>query len=98
MDGTTVERQKLINQVSTLPDEALFELANFLDYLRYKSVQGRESEPNSIAMNFLTAVAGLGKSGQQDTSERDEEILRDEIDPVYGWNLKPRMEPQAEQC
>jgi hypothetical protein len=89
MDGTTVERQKLINQVSTLPDEALFELANFLDYLRYKSVQGRESEPNSIAINFLTAVAGLGKSGQQDTSERDEEILRDEIDPVYGWNLKP---------
>lgn len=26
---------------------------------------------------------------QNDISQRDEEILRNEIDPVYGWNLKP---------
>jgi hypothetical protein len=31
----------------------------------------------------------LGDSGQQDVSERDEEILRSEIDPVYGWSSKP---------
>jgi hypothetical protein len=87
MNGTTVERQKLIEAVSTLPDEALLELASFLDYLRYKSVQRRE--PNKNAASFLFAVAGIGNSGQQDVSERDEEILRNEIDPVYGWNLKP---------
>ncbi|MBW4557063.1 MAG: hypothetical protein KME59_14165 [Trichormus sp. ATA11-4-KO1] len=87
MDGTTVERQKLIEAVSTLPDEALFELATFLDYLRYKSDQRRKL--NNNAANFLFAVAGLGKSGQQDVSERDEEILRNEINPVYGWNIKP---------
>jgi hypothetical protein len=86
MDGTTVERQKLIDVVSTLPDEALFELASFLDYLRYKSFQQRESNKNTA--NFLITVAGLGRSGQQDISERDEEILRNEIDPVHGWSLK----------
>ncbi|MBW4620725.1 MAG: hypothetical protein KME17_15395 [Cyanosarcina radialis HA8281-LM2] len=86
MDGTTVERQKLIEAVSNLPDEALLELANFLDYLRYKSVQRRK--PNNNATSFLLAVAGLGNSGQPDVSERDEEILSHEIEPIYGWNLK----------
>ncbi|HAA28475.1 MAG TPA: hypothetical protein DCE56_13330 [Cyanobacteria bacterium UBA8553] len=87
MDGTTRERQKIIEAVSALPDEVLLELANFLDYLRYKSTYQRDSSNN--ASSFLFAVAGLGNSGQQDVSERDEEILRNEIDPVYGWNLKP---------
>lgn len=86
MDGTTVERQKLIDVVSNLPDEDLLELASFLDYLRYKSFHKRESNKNPA--NFLVTVAGLGSSSQQDISERDEEILRNEIDPVYGWNLK----------
>lgn len=86
MDGTTVERQKLIEVVSNLSDEALLELASFLDYLRYKSAQ--RTELNNNAASFLIAVAGLGNSGQHDVSERDEEILRNEIDPVYGWNLK----------
>jgi hypothetical protein len=90
MDGTTVERQKLIEAVSTLPDEALFELASFLDYLCYKSLQRRTPNRNDRnATNFLFAVTGLGNSGQQDVSERDEEIIRNEINPVYGWSLKP---------
>lgn len=88
MDGTTVERQKLIEAVSTLPDEVLLELASFLDYLRYKSVQPKELNSNN-ASSFLLAVAGLGTSDQHDISERDEEILRNEVDPVYGWNHKP---------
>jgi hypothetical protein len=87
MDGTTVERQKLIEAVNTLPNEALPELAGFLGYLHYKSAQ--QKEPGSQASNFLMAIASLGNSGQPDISERDEEILRNEIDPVYGWNLKP---------
>lgn len=87
MDRTTVERQKLIEAMVALPDEVLLELASFLDYLRYKSVQKRDFSHN--AHNFLIAVAGLGNSGQPDISERDEEILRNEIDPIYGWNLKP---------
>jgi len=37
MDGNTVEWQRLLEAVSTLPEEALVELASFLDHLRYKS-------------------------------------------------------------
>jgi hypothetical protein len=86
MDGIISERQKLIEAVNSLPDEVLLELASFLDYLRYKSIQRRESDINTD--NFLIAVAGLGNSGQHDVSERDEEILGSEIDPVYGWSSK----------
>jgi hypothetical protein len=32
-------------------------------------------------------VAGLGSSGKNDISDSDEEILRNEIDPVDGWKL-----------
>jgi hypothetical protein len=87
MDRNTTERQQLLEAVNDLPEETLVKLASFLDYLRYKSTQQRELSNNST--NFLVAVAGLGHSGQQDISERDEEILRNEIDPVYGWNSKP---------
>lgn len=86
MDRNTTKRQQLLEAVNDLPEEALVELASFLDYLRYKSTQQKEVSNNSA--NFLVTVAGLGDSGQQDISERDEEILRNEIDPVYGWNLK----------
>ncbi len=87
MNRTIIERQQILEAVNDLPDEALLELAGFLNYLRYKSAQPREITHNSS--NFLVAVAGLGHSGQQDISERDEEILLHEVDPVYGWNLKP---------
>ncbi|AKG20581.1 hypothetical protein [Calothrix sp. 336/3] len=87
MNRATIERQQLLEKISALPEQALVELDSFLDYLRYKSAQHRGSKNQSAS--FLLAVAGLGNSGQQDVSERDEEILRNEIDPVYGWSSKP---------
>ncbi len=85
MNSTTTERKKLIEAVNNLPDEALCELASFLDYLRHKTQQAKENNNNT---SFLSGVAGLGNSGEQNISERDEEILLNEIDPVHGWNLK----------
>jgi hypothetical protein len=87
MDRSNIQRQQLLEVVSNLPDEVLWELASFLDYLLCKSAQQKES--NDKSASFLLAVAGLGNSGQQNISERDEEILCHEIDPIYGWNLKP---------
>ncbi|BAU43185.1 hypothetical protein [Leptolyngbya sp. O-77] len=87
MSSSTIERQQILEAVSALPEEALLELASFLDYLHYKSA--KRNEVNGHTANFLVAVAGLGNSGQQDVSERDEEILRNEIDPMYGWSSKP---------
>ena len=86
MNNPTIERQQLIEAVRSLPDEVLFELASFLDYLRYRALQQKDT---NSPPNFLTSVTGLGDSGQQNIAEQDEEILRTEIDPIHGWNLKP---------
>ena len=46
------------------------------------SLQHLKTEPPQ--RNFLLTVAALGESGQSNISESDEEILRNEIDPIYG--------------
>lgn len=91
MSKKTVERQNLIDAVNTLPDDALSELASFVDYLRYKTVQRQNSDPPK--QDFLLTIAGLGNSGQSDISNSDEEILSNEIDPISGWNSKPEDQP-----
>ena len=40
--------------------------------------------------SFLLAIAGLGSSKEGDISERDEEFLSGEIDPLRGWSLGDR--------
>ena len=84
MNSSTMERQQLIEAVSDLPEEVLVELAVLLDYLRYKTLEKEETKSNQS--NFLAAITGLGRSGYQDISEREEEILRTETDPVHGWD------------
>lgn len=87
MSKATKERQNLIEAVNALPDELLIELAGFIEYLQYKTFQHHSFEPPKE--NFLLTIAGLGKSGQPDISDSDEEILHNEIDPIYGWSCKP---------
>ena len=55
------------------------------------SLQHLKIEPPQ--RNFLLTVAALGKSGQSNISESDEEILRNEIDPIYGWRSNPEGQP-----
>ena len=94
MNEITVERQRLIETVSSLPDESLNELAHFLDYLRYKTSRLQKSEPqeqqqeSAAPTNFLSAITGLGTSGQTHISEQDEIILVQEIDSIHGWSAK----------
>jgi uncharacterized protein (UPF0335 family) len=40
--------------------------------------------------SFLLSVANLGSSQEGDVSERDEEILAKEVDPLRGWSLGDR--------
>ncbi|MDB9529452.1 hypothetical protein PN498_25910 [Oscillatoria sp. CS-180] len=91
MAETTVERQNLVEAINALPDDALVELASFLDYLHYKTIQRQVTEPTQ--QNFLLTVAGLGNSGQANVSDTDEEILRNEIDPIYGWGSQSKGQP-----
>lgn len=43
--------------------------------------------------DFLRSIAGIGSSDAEDISERDEEILQAEIDPIHGWSIKPTQHP-----
>jgi hypothetical protein len=44
---------------------------------------------------FLLSIAGQGHSSESDVSERDEEILATEIDPIRGWHVEQHDEDAA---
>jgi hypothetical protein len=46
-----------------------------------------ENAQVSESRSFLLSIVGLGSSQERDISERDEEILSSEIDPIRGWDL-----------
>lgn len=86
MNSLSINRHKLIEAVNALPNEKLIELASFVEYLQYKST--RQKEVDNHKSSFLMSIAGLGASTEINISERDEDILKNEIDPVRGWGLK----------
>jgi hypothetical protein len=86
MNTSTLSRQQIIEVIGTLPDDAFSELISFIGYLRYKSVVQKPEEPKP---NFLLSIAGIGSSIEKDVSDRDEEILASEINPIRGWSLRP---------
>ena len=53
MSKTIIERQDLVEVVNALPDEVLVELANFLDYLRYKTSQDKKNRSWSTKLFAL---------------------------------------------
>ena len=86
MDTLTTNREQLIESIKALPEASLIELTYFMNYLRYKATEKQAQQPSA---NFLLSVAGLGDSAEKDVSERDEEILADEVDPIRGWSVHP---------
>ena len=38
-------------------------------------------------IEFMMAIIGLGETEEDDVSERDEEILASEVDPIRGWRV-----------
>lgn len=90
MDELNVDCQQLIQAIAELPDESLAELARFVAALRHQPIVGAaKAEPKPKPKSgkaFLLAITGLGTCAEDDISERDEEILASEIDPIYGWS------------
>lgn len=84
MSTLTPTRQQIIEIIDSLPEDAFSELASFIGYLRYKAVETKTMQPHN---SFLLSIAGLGASHEKDISERDEEILASEVNPVHGWSL-----------
>jgi hypothetical protein len=86
MNTLTPTRQQIIEIIDSLPEDAFSELASFVGYLRYRSVETKTALPHN---SCLLSIAGLGASNQKDISERDEEILASEANLIYGWSLHP---------
>ncbi len=92
-------RQDLAHVIDKLPTDVLPELGAFLDYLQFKVSHTIDLPdklkvtPQANGASFLLAIAGLGASGAQDLSERAEEILANEIDPIRGWGLSRESKP-----
>lgn len=83
MRTLTPSRGQLIDAVSKLPLEVLPELASFLNYLQFKvesPPQTEQVQQVAKGSEFLLSIAGIG-TADEDFSDRDEEILAEEIDP-----------------
>ena len=85
MNTLTPTRQQIIEVIDNLPEDAFSELVNFIGYLRYKSVKTKTEPPHN---SFLLSIAGLGASDEKDVSERDEEILANEVNLLRGWSVR----------
>ncbi len=80
-------RQQISEAVKELPADILPELADFIEYLRFKTALPHASHKKKEGSAFLRSIAGIGVSEEDDVSERDEEILKKEISSVQGWHL-----------
>jgi hypothetical protein len=85
MNTQTPMRQQIIEIINHLSEDAFSELVNFIGYLRYKAVETKTEPPHN---SFLLSIVGLGAS-TEGISERDEEILANEVNPIRGWSLHP---------
>ena len=86
MNTLTPDRGQLIKAINKLPVDVLPELADYLAYLQFKIKSVAKPEKAKQKSEFLLSIAGLGEA-EEDLSERDEEILSEEIDPVRGWSF-----------
>jgi hypothetical protein len=93
-------KEKVLEEVARFPEEKLRELYDVIHHLRLGIEADSSPEKHHDASNqecptlskasssaFLLSIAGIG-TAEEDLSERDEEILSQEIDPIRGWGLK----------
>src|SRR5687768_2350393 len=85
--------EHLSEAIRELPAEALPDLAHYIEYLIYRTAQNislsAAPKQRKTGVEFLLAITGLGSSEETDLSERVEEVLANEIDPIRGWTLHP---------
>jgi len=74
MNTLIMQHQQLNDAIAELPIEILPELANFIEYLRFKikAPQVDKIVETPSSSGFLLAITGLGASDEDDISERDE--------------------------
>jgi predicted transcriptional regulator len=70
--------EELADRENRTPSEVVADAIELYDSQKKKKIPGVE---------FLMSIAGQGSSNEDDVSERDEEILESEVDPIRGWRL-----------
>ncbi|NEP13773.1 MAG: hypothetical protein F6K14_26940 [Symploca sp. SIO2C1] len=93
MNGTTVERQALIDVVNALPDRALLELASFLDYLRYKNAASPQGTGDSS--DFLLLMADINNSDPFESDRTEQHLQRQQELELLG--IVQRHLPRSQQ-
>ncbi|MGC9348808.1 MAG: hypothetical protein ACP5JG_11760 [Anaerolineae bacterium] len=78
VDEKLVQRIERIARLERREEVDVIARALELYEQKTESVGGRD---------FLLAIASLGSSEDGDISERDEEILSKEVDPLRGWDF-----------
>jgi hypothetical protein len=84
--------EKLIHQIKEiaaqeqrLPEQIVSDALKM--YLaRHRKVPG---------ISFLLSISGQSESDEDDISERDEEILANEVDSIHGWSVGEASEDSA---
>jgi len=51
MNGQAMTKERIVNMLDELPPEHLYDVQQFLDFLRFKSQKG--SEPSAVALGGL---------------------------------------------
>ncbi len=87
--GIQVVDEKLIHQIKEIalqerrtPEQVVAEALQMYA-ARARKISG---------VSFLLSIAGQAESDEDDVSERDEEILAAEVDPVRGWRVEGTSE------
>ena len=79
-EGTLLELKAIAQRQGKSASQVIREA--LAEYVVTHRAEGRHKNP-------LLALVGLGESdGETDVSERAEEILAAEIDPIRGWSLR----------
>jgi hypothetical protein len=66
MSTVAAKRQQLAESITTLPDEAVLELASFVDYLKYKLSASSSNPAAQAPSNILANIAALPLEGKTD--------------------------------
>ncbi len=87
-----VVNEKLIHQI----EEIAVRERRTPEQVVAEALQLYVARPRKISgVSFLLSIAGQGESDEDDVSERDEEILAAEVDPVRGWRVEGVSEDSA---
>ena len=77
MQSTTTTAHHIFEQIKTLPNDSLDELATYVDFLRFKARQAEDAEPAEKPLRVIK-LGGLLKGYDVDVSpERLAEIRRE---------------------